>query len=70
MTWTSILVNLDHSIHCGVVNDPKWVKLLDLEAAKKNRQLDIILENKNVITIKFQPVSCHFKTSQWNLILT
>lgn len=70
MTWTSILVNLDHSIHQGAVNDPKGVKLLDLEAANKNGQLDIILKNKNVITIKFQPVSCHLKTSQWNLILT
>lgn len=42
MTWTSILVNLDHSIHRGAVNDPKGVKLLDLEAANKNGQLDII----------------------------
>lgn len=49
-------MNLDHSIHLGIVNDPKRVKLLDLEAANKNGQLDIIFENKNVISSSQFPI--------------
>lgn len=41
LTWTSILLNLDPSIHR--VNYKKWVKLLDVEAANKNRQFEITI---------------------------
>lgn len=41
LTSTSILLNLDPSIHR--VNYKKWVKLLNVEAANKNGQFEITI---------------------------